>query len=177
LRQHVGSRAEDVRAAMKHATGVYFPNRSHSARIAIKKLRYALEVAEAAGMWRSAPAARVLRKAQNALGRAHDCQVLIVRLRDLSSSGAAVSQLATDVAIPFLEAEIARLYNRYLALREKLTSICDACDGFARHRSAMPALVAAGIGIPSLLLLARTPARRDTRELRRDVVRVAVDLP
>lgn len=176
LRQHVSSRADDVRAAMQHATGVYFPNRSHSARIAIKKLRYALEVAKATGMWRSRRAGRVLRKAQNALGRAHDRQVLIDRLRDSSSSGAAASQLATDVAIPFLEAEIAKLYDRYLGLREELTAICDACDRFARQRSAMPALVAAGVGIPSLLLLTRTPARRLT-ENHADVVRVAVDWP
>jgi CHAD domain-containing protein len=176
LRQHVNSRADDVRAAMQHATGIYFPNRSHSTRIAIKKLRYALEVAEAAGMWRPARAARVLRKAQNALGRAHDCQVFIDRLRDLSSSGAMAPQLATDVAIPFLEAEIARLYDRYLGLREELTAICDACNRFAHRRSVVPALVAAGVGIPSLLLFTRPSARRAIDRKPADVVRVAIDL-
>ena len=176
LREHVGSRGDALRAAMAHATGVYFPNRSHSARIAIKKLRYALEVADATGMWRSKRAGRVLRKAQNTLGRAHDCQVLIDRLRDASASDAAISHLATDVAIPFLEAEIAIKYERYLSLREKLTAICDACTRFARPRSAVPALVAAGVGIPSLLLFTRAPARR-LAEPHADVVRVAVDLP
>ena len=80
------------------------------------------------------------------------------------------------MAIPYLEAEIAKLYDRYLSLREKLTAVCDACDRFARHRSAVPALVAAGVGIPSLLLFTRTPARRTIDREPADVVRVSVNL-
>ncbi len=40
LRSVACTRAEAARDAIDHATGVYFPNRAHSARIAIKKLRY-----------------------------------------------------------------------------------------------------------------------------------------
>ena len=46
-------RALATREAIDHATGVYFPARVHAARIAIKKMRYAMEIAHAIGRRRS----------------------------------------------------------------------------------------------------------------------------
>jgi CHAD domain-containing protein len=47
VRRAIADRADGAREAIVHATGVYFPKRAHRARIAIKKLRYAAEIAAA----------------------------------------------------------------------------------------------------------------------------------
>src|SRR5438132_5334820 len=46
LRRALADRARAAHESIDHSTGVYFPNRSHSARIAIKKFRYAAEIAD-----------------------------------------------------------------------------------------------------------------------------------
>ena len=80
LHQHIAGRAVELRQSMQRAGGVYFPNRSHATRLAIKKLRYALELAYATRGWEIPRAMRRLRKAQDALGQAHDRHVLRTRL-------------------------------------------------------------------------------------------------
>jgi CHAD domain-containing protein len=155
LRNHVGARSERVRAVVEHGSGVYFPNRAHSTRLAIKQLRYALELAHAVDMWQLPRAIRRLRKAQDTLGQARDRQVLIDRLRAL------VSQDGSDGAdvqavVRVIDAEIHAFYRKYLDLRSELAAICNACDRFAqRFRAGRTALVAAGLAVPSLILLGR----------------------
>ena len=75
-------------AAMREAGAVYLPERLHAVRIALKKLRYAVELAaEIAGAARNAPApAAALKRAQELLGRMHDLQVLIDRVRQVQAS-------------------------------------------------------------------------------------------
>jgi len=43
VRRQVDEHAEHATDAITHATRVYFPNRLHEARIALKKFRYAAE--------------------------------------------------------------------------------------------------------------------------------------
>jgi len=61
LRQLVAERAQEASAALVHATGVYFPNRSHAARIAIKKFRYTVEISTATGLLADPPLLRTLK--------------------------------------------------------------------------------------------------------------------
>src|SRR5688572_20693421 len=42
LRARIAGRAFDAADAVRHATGIYLPDRVHRARVAIKKLRYAV---------------------------------------------------------------------------------------------------------------------------------------
>jgi CHAD domain-containing protein len=51
LRQQLADRAGDVRHSIERAGGVYFPNRLHGTRVALKKLRYAVEIATATGLF------------------------------------------------------------------------------------------------------------------------------
>ena len=64
LRRRLAERAQEAGAALVHATGVYFPNRSHAARIAIKKFRYAAEISAHAGLLVDEPLLRTLKKAE-----------------------------------------------------------------------------------------------------------------
>jgi CHAD domain-containing protein len=155
LRDHIASRTAGVRHSMEHASGVYFPNRSHVLRLAIKKLRYALELADATGDWQSPRAIHRLKKAQDVLGKAHDRQVVIERLKELQQPDTGADRAAIDALLAFLESDIRALYDRYLSMRSDVTAICDACDRFARRRRRASALLAAGIALPTFILLRR----------------------
>ncbi len=164
LREHIVQRAADVRHSMEHASGVYFPNRSHAARLAMKKLRYALELGQQTGAWSTPRAIRRLRKAQDTLGQAHDRQVLLDRLKPFAKQKGE-GRTAVEALTAILQAEILTLYDRYLARRSDITAICDACERSARRRrSGGRALLAAGAALPALMLITRrsTPATQAT---------------
>src|SRR6185436_7272823 len=73
----VARRASELAAAMADAGAVYLAERLHMVRIAVKKLRYALELAVEAAHAKSSPDLKELRRAQSVLGRLHDLHVLI----------------------------------------------------------------------------------------------------
>lgn len=155
IRRHVAARAHEVRSAIAHAGGVYFPNRVHNTRIAIKRLRYALELARATGTFRVPRSLRVLRKVQGALGDAHDREEVLARLNDMK--GAATNDAETERIEHFVRAEIHSLHATYLELRSDILTVCDAC-GHTKPSRRVPAgwLVAASVTVPALLLARRT---------------------
>ncbi len=117
-------RALATREAIDHATGVYFPARVHAARIAIKKMRYAMEIAHAIGQADRSAAIRELKKAQDVLGDLHDRQDLVDNLTesypdDRSEIGNQVSLLKQVI-----DAECHDLHRRYLARRAAIQEIC-----------------------------------------------------
>jgi CHAD domain-containing protein len=128
LRARIRERAKRVRKTIKHAAGVYFPNRLHRTRIAIKKLRYAVEVAEQLRVWHPPHLLGDLRKGQALLGEMHDLQVLSEQIGDLAGSATASEVPAVRHA---LEVDIARLHRRYLDRRERLLAASEACAAFA----------------------------------------------
>lgn len=72
----VTARAGRVQEALRHLGTMYSPERLHAVRIAVKQLRYALEVAGAVRWGATAAHRRDLRAAQDLLGQAHDLHVL-----------------------------------------------------------------------------------------------------
>ena len=157
LRHQLARRAEGVRTSLQHASGVYLPNRAHSVRVAMKQLRYTMELADITGAWRAPLALRVLKKAQKALGEAHDRELLLLaRLRDLARAGAELKQTEVNAVEQFIRAEAVALHSRYVARRSDILLICDACESALRSRSLRAgALLAVGVAVPSLLLLSR----------------------
>jgi CHAD domain-containing protein len=177
LRSHIGERAADVRRSMQHASGVYFPNRSHAARLAMKKLRYALELAQETGAWRTPRAIRRLRKAQDALGQAHDREVLLDRVKTLAQQDSNADRADVESLVAFLEAEILALYRRYLGMRSDITTICNACERAARRRRTARTLLAVGAALPALMLLGRRQAAPiEHTASRSDDLRVSVQV-
>jgi len=142
-------RAVRLRAAIERAAGLYLPDRLHAVRIALKKLRYALELASDLSSSPSGPrsrraAARVrtLRQTQDVLGRMHDFEVLVARTRALQGSSAIPDLRLSgdlDVVVRRLENECRQLHARYMAVRPALISVCDdieASSSGAVRRSA-----------------------------------------
>jgi CHAD domain-containing protein len=121
-------RATVLKHAMIDAGALYLPERLHAVRIALKKLRYALEVAvEAAG----APAAndlRTLKRGQDLLGRLHDLQILIDRARQLQASvdpPDVTLWRKIDVLTTALENDCRRLHARFMRHQTAVRAVCD----------------------------------------------------
>jgi CHAD domain-containing protein len=153
FRLHLQNRAGELLDAMDRAGGVYFRRRSHDARVALKEFRYALELAERIGILRVGDVGRVLRKAQDALGEAHDREVVIKRLRKLAAGGAPVNQAEATAVEQFLDGEIGALHQKYVATRAQLRVICAERT---KVRRALPlrasAMAVAAIAIPAALV-------------------------
>ena len=157
LRDRIASRAEDLRLAIDHAGGVYFPNRLHSVRVAIKKLRYSAELAGQSGLCQCEDAVGELKKAQETIGRIHDAQVLLKSMDGLIDDDKIedreVALLKSD-----LEGEIAERHLKYLAQRVRLRAACAACAEASvrlpvKRGPVVPLLVLSGIAVPAGLFL------------------------
>ncbi|MCU1383858.1 MAG: hypothetical protein JWL71_2555 [Acidobacteria bacterium] len=130
----VAARASRLSAAIADAGALYLPERLHAVRIAVKKLRYAVELwTEAAGE-RAAQDLRVLKRAQDLLGRMHDMQILIDEVRQAQASLAPPSVTVwrdLDAMVGTLEDDCRRLHARYMRMRDEL-------GGVAEKRSDQP---------------------------------------
>jgi len=120
----VAHRATRLNAAVGEAGSVYLPERLHVVRIAVKKLRYALELA--ASSPDRAQAIRTLKRVQELLGRMHDYQVLIDRVREAQASltppNVAVWR-ELDALVLTLDDACRRLHARYVRERTGLEAI------------------------------------------------------
>ena len=169
LHRTVIERARATRESVHDATGVYFPNRIHGTRIAVKKLRYAVEIA---GATRVGPAVedvlRYLKNTQDVLGDLHDRQVLI---DDLSAKAAPLlAEIDPDhikLVIQIVEAECRELHARYLTRRTRVLEICHELESAYAQRGLSIAPVAAALAISSAFYLwsrARMPERAPSRD-------------
>jgi CHAD domain-containing protein len=156
LRNHVIGRAADVQRSLQHAGGVYFPNRAHAARVTIKQLRYAVELAAATGAWQVPSDLKALRRAQESLGDAHDYEVLLARVDDLLVAGVELNPREVTGLQQYLRGAAVARHARFLATRAGVAEICAACRAWPlSDRRRRGALLAAGLAVPTLLLLHR----------------------
>jgi CHAD domain-containing protein len=162
LRSLLAERAETALDQIGHATGVYFPKRAHSARIAIKRLRYAAEIMEATGRQDLAPAIKSLTKAQAILGDLHDRQELADRLsRYQKHDGVQADHV--KVTRQVLSGEVLALHAKYLARRAAVRSACVEIQDVAsttafpaRELAIGGAIAATGIALARWRLADRT---------------------
>jgi CHAD domain-containing protein len=131
-------RGERLRAAIENAAGIYLPDRLHQVRIAVKKLRYALEITNELSGSRATARVRTLKEIQDLLGRMNDLEVLIARVRAVQGSSRAPNlRLSGDLdrLVRHLETECRQLHGHYMASRKKLLAICDHAENVtARQR-------------------------------------------
>ena len=128
-------RAVRLQSAIESAGSIYLPDRLHAVRIAVKKLRYALELGHRPGRSRASTHLRTLKGAQDLLGRMHDLEVLIARVRAVQGAPAAPTlSLSADLdrLVRHLETECRQLHGQYMSMRKALLTIC-------LHVAAMPA--------------------------------------
>jgi CHAD domain-containing protein len=125
IEARVAGRAARLTTAITEAGAMYLPERLHTVRITMKKLRYALELSnELAGTRRDSNLA-ALKRGQELLGRIHDLQVLIERIRQVQASLTPPNVTIwrnLDALIRSLEDECRVLHARYMRMRDRLTA-------------------------------------------------------
>jgi CHAD domain-containing protein len=122
----VARRAERLAEALRDASAVYLPERLHDVRIAVKKLRYSIELGRSVGTRTDPAALRALKRVQDALGRMRDMQVLIDRVRQVQATltppNVAVWR-SLDALVASLDDDCRRLHARFMRLRPELDKI------------------------------------------------------
>jgi CHAD domain-containing protein len=127
-------RAARLRGAIEKAGGIYLSDRLHEVRVAVKKLRYALEVSRELSGSRALAQFRTLKQVQDLLGRMHDLEVLILRVRGLQGSPQAPPLRISanlDHLVRHLETECRQIHGRYVTMRRKLLSVCETTENVA----------------------------------------------
>lgn len=134
LEARAARRAASVSEAIQAAGTVYAPVALHHVRIALKKLRFALELKPEAQQPRAARDIASLKSSQDLLGRLHDYQVLIACAREMQESQAGPDPGASrevGALVRTLERDCRQLHARYL----RNSSILIAIAGTARRTS------------------------------------------
>jgi len=128
----VARRAHQLESAIREAGAVYLPERLHVVRIALKKLRYAVELSTEAAGRKAVPQLRILKRQQDALGRMHDLQTLIEHVRDMQATLAPPSVTVwrgLDRLGALLDEDCRRLHARYMRGRPALESLVSKLTG------------------------------------------------
>ena len=129
-------RAKRLQEALEEVGPLYAPERLHDVRIATKKLRYALEIAQDAGNAEAKVLVKTLRREQERLGHLHDLQALMRHVREAEMSPRAASRLADLTAYAdSLERECRQLHAQFVEHRDNLFD----CVKEVRHQL-IPAL-------------------------------------
>jgi len=127
LDARISRRAGALREAIAKAGALYLPERLHQVRIALKKLRYAIELwAEASGISRRTEIS-ALKRSQDVLGRMHDLQVLLDRSRQAQASlnpPDVKDWRSFDTLNAMLEDMCRALHAKYVRQQASLAEIC-----------------------------------------------------
>ncbi|HTM05146.1 MAG TPA: CHAD domain-containing protein [Vicinamibacterales bacterium] len=126
VRRRAARRAARLEAAVDVAGSIYLPERLHDVRIAVKKLRYVLEIVRDLSGSRAERRIQTLKRTQDLLGRLHDFEVLITRTRALQAAAVRDLRLSSDLdqLVRYLETECRKLHGQYITMRRTLLDIC-----------------------------------------------------
>ncbi len=117
LTARIVRRTRSVLAASAAAGTIYVPERLHALRIAIKKLRYAIELLPAAPGFEVADALKLLKRAQRRFGSLHDIQVLSEQVQAIDALGQRrADRAALSGAAEALERDCREIHAKALAL-------------------------------------------------------------
>jgi CHAD domain-containing protein len=154
LDARVNRRAVALGNAIDKSGALYVADRLHVTRIAVKKLRYALELDVEAHGLKTTDELRALKRMQEVLGRLHDLQVLVDYIRRVQASlepPDVTTWRHLDSLVTSLEQNCRRLHARYVGERQNLL---DLCDRLARRS------VVAKAGMPRRGIAAKPNRRR-----------------
>jgi len=109
------------------AGAILIVDRVHAVRIAVKRLRYALELTEELRLARTATLVSSLRSIQDVLGQLHDLDVLRHEAATVRRDVPPDSIVAKDLErmSTALDADIRQLHARYLRGARKLAALAD----------------------------------------------------
>jgi CHAD domain-containing protein len=118
-------RAAAVRAAIERAGALYSSEPLHAVRVAVKKLRYAAELATELGQPRMMADVAILKTGQDILGRLHDLEVLLAWSRAIRASPSGPPGPLRDLQslVRAIEQDCRVLHGRYMQHRAALLTV------------------------------------------------------
>ena len=124
-------RAKRLLAAIDDAGSLYLPDRLHTVRIAVKKLRYVLELAGEAAAAQTGDDVKALKAIQEILGRMNDLEVLRAHMLEVGAAASDDDGLASDLdgIAHDLQQECRRLHARYVSKQDRLRRLCAEAAG------------------------------------------------
>jgi len=159
LAARIARRARRLSLAIDNAGQIYQPEALHEVRIAAKKLRYAMEIADDSGAVACGDAVKTIKRVQETLGRLHDLQVLQHHAAAVSATPRrrrGIPDVALAALSRTIEDECRLLHGRYIAA---LTGLHEAAETARRD---VPARLTARRGrrTVKMTLAARARSRR-----------------
>ena len=134
----LGRRAAELENAVVGAGRIFAPGPLHGVRIALKKFRYALEVAERLGRFRLAGSMQRLKRLQNLLGDLNDLQVLGGMARDVMAQAPGSRRRELESLVGVIDHEIRALHSQFLAERENIVALLARSTGVRRTLVRLP---------------------------------------
>jgi CHAD domain-containing protein len=134
----LGRRATELEHAVVGAGFIFAPGPLHGVRIALKKFRYALEVAERLGRFRLAGSMQRLKRLQDLLGDLHDLQVLGGMARDVMVQARVSRRAGLESLVGGIDDEIRALHSQFLAERESIVALLARSTGVRRALVSLP---------------------------------------
>ncbi len=134
----LGRRSTELQTAVVDAGLMFAPGPLHSVRIALKKFRYALEVAERLGRFRLAGSMQRLKGLQNLLGELHDLQVLGAIARDVMALAPASRRAGLESLVTRIDDEIRALHSRFLTERDRIVPLLARAASVRRTLAGLP---------------------------------------
>lgn len=136
LRRRLERRVDRLDAAIEAAGALYAFDRLHMVRIAVKQLRYTLELVHEFGRVPTRRQVSVLRRFQELLGRQHDLEVLAGFVRRLGCGGPGRFAAQVERVVDILVRETRELHADYLAGVGRLVDVMARCRGEIDRRLA-----------------------------------------
>ena len=129
LALRIARRGKRLESAIDDAGQIYAPEGLHAVRIAAKKFRYALEIADESGAAPCRDTVRLIKRVQDALGRLHDLQVLqhhVAAVGAAPRKGRSTPDAGLAILSRWIEDECRHLHAKYVsampALREAVAA-------------------------------------------------------
>jgi len=126
LRTRLAPRVMGVATAMDAAGSLYSFDRLHRVRVAIKKLRYLLELVHEVARVGTIRLVRRLKEAQELLGRLHDLEILAGFTRTTLGSHPSHA-VELRALLDVIERETRERHAEYLCLAPRLRAVLEAC--------------------------------------------------
>ena len=127
IRRRMASRATSVGRAVDRAGALYAPEALHAVRVAVKKLRYSLELGRVARIVGAARAATRLRRYQDLLGEWHDWQILSAHASRVQGATPVDDEHLADFTTlaARVEDRCRALHVEFMTLRPNLTALVE----------------------------------------------------
>jgi CHAD domain-containing protein len=114
------ARAARLEETIEAAGSLYEPERLHQVRIAVKKLRYSLELVPELRLGQVGPDLKRLKAAQDLLGSLHDLEVLAAFARSLDVKG---TRRRLQKLVGVLDEELRQHHAQFLRRRDALAGV------------------------------------------------------